>query len=542
MNYSKWYGSVPSFILILCTLTLMIACEQQVRREKINFPKTDLTAVPLLPKPVKATRDSRAFGLDVFSAVYYPQAIPGFEKAGEFLASNLRDRTGLKLPVNPSRTDTVYQGIHLKQTAGLEGEAYRLRIGPDSLLLMAGTPEGAFRGVQTLRQLLPENANDTLAEYPIWIIPGGAIEDAPRYAYRGAMLDVARHFFPVQAVKKYLDQLAYYKMNFLHLHLTDDQGWRIEIKSWPELTAIGGQTEVGGGPGGFYSQEEYRKLVEYAADRFITIVPEVDMPGHTNAASVAYPILNGNGKTPELYTGTRVGFSTFDTRKDTVYGFIDDVVREIASMSPGPYFHIGGDESHVTKPSDYKYFIERVVPIVRKYGKTPIGWDEVATANLDGDVVAQFWADEENAEKAVGQGMKILMSPAKKAYLDMQYDSLSRFGLDWAAYIPVDSAYNWSLKSYSDKIPEDQILGIDAPLWSETLCNSAELEYLAFPRLPGYAELGWSAPDEPSWEEYRERLAGQISYFQRMGIKFYPSKRVPWQVSESLLPWQEDEK
>ncbi|MDX1333500.1 MAG: beta-N-acetylhexosaminidase, partial [Robiginitalea sp.] len=386
------YGRIPVFALILCCLPLAMSCEQQVSRSSIDFPKTDLSAAPLIPKPVAVVPDSTAYGLDRFSAIYYPEAEPGFGKAGDFLASKLRQRTGLHLPVNPTAGDTVYQGIHLIQKATLEGEAYQLSIRPDSLLLLAGTPEGAFRGVQTLRQLLPETANDTLADHAVWVLPGGTIEDAPRYGYRGAMLDVARHFFPVEAVKRYLDQLAYYKMNFLHLHLTDDQGWRIEIKSWPKLTAIGGQTEVGGGPGGFYSQEEYRDLVAYAADRFITIVPEVDMPGHTNAASVAYPVLNGNGKTPEPYTGTRVGFSTLDTRKDTVYSFIDDVVREIASLSPGPYFHIGGDESHVTKPADYVYFIERVVPIVRKYSKIPIGWDEVATANLDSDVVAQFWS------------------------------------------------------------------------------------------------------------------------------------------------------
>ncbi len=528
--------------LFLCCLTLLTSCDRQVRRGALTFPPTDMGAASLLPKPARVLPDATAFGLDHFSAVYTPEENSGFQKTGEFLAGTLRERTGLGLPVNPVPGDTVYLGIYLEEAADLEGEAYRLRIGTDSVVLMAGTPEGAFRGVQTLRQLLPESPDTTLAEHPVWILPGGAIEDAPRYAYRGAMLDVSRHFFPVEAVKKYLDLLAYYKMNYLHLHLTDDQGWRIEIKSWPELTATGGQTQVGGGPGGFYTQEEFRELVDYAAERYITIVPEVDMPGHTNAASVAYPVLNGNGKTPKPYTGTRVGFSTLDTRKDTVYSFIEDVVREIASLTPGPYFHIGGDESLVTRPEDYTYFIERVVPIVRKYGKIPIGWDEVATANLDGEVVAQFWADEENAEKAVAQGMKVLMSPARKAYLDMQYDSISRFGLHWAAYIPVDSAYTWSLASYSEKIPQDRILGIEAPLWSETISNSQELEYLAFPRLPGYAELGWSAPAQPSWEEYRVRLAGQLGYFRRMDVQFYPSDRVAWGAPDTLLPWQDEKK
>ena len=526
-------------LLIVCCLGLLASCEQKVKRAEISFPATDLASEPMIPYPREVFPDSLAFGLDRFTAVYHPPQSSGFEGVGSSLARVLRERTGLKLPVNPKPGDTVYQGIFLQETRGLQGEAYRLKIRPDSIILQAGTPEGAFRGTQTLRQLIPEAADESLAEHPVWVVPGGIVEDAPKYSYRGAMLDVARHFFEVEDVKKYLEVLAYYKMNFLHLHLTDDQGWRLEIKSWPKLTEVGGQTEVGGGPGGFYTQEEYRDLVEYASKLYITIVPEVDMPGHTNAASVAYPILNGNGKTPELYTGTRVGFSTLDTRKDTVYSFIDDVVREIASLTPGPYFHIGGDESLVTKPADYTYFIERVVPIVRKYGKTPIGWDEVATADLDSDVVAQFWAEEENAEKAVEQGMKVLMSPAKKAYLDMQYDSISRFGLHWAAYIPVDSAYTWTLSGYSEAVPEDHILGIEAPLWSETISTIGELEYLALPRLPGYAELGWSAPTNPSWEEYRGRLARQLDYFRRMDIQFYPSQRVPWGVPEARLPWQD---
>jgi hexosaminidase len=165
-------------------------------------------------------------------------------------------------------------------------------------------------------------------------------------------------FFEADYIKEYISLLAYYKINVLHLHLTDDQGWRIEIKSWPKLTEVGGSTEVGGGPGGFYTQKQYKEIVAHAKSHHITIVPEVDMPGHTNAAIVSYPFLNGTDQTPELYTGKEVGFSTFDTRKDTVYAFIDDVVREITMLSPGPYFHVGGDESHVTKKEDYIYFTQ----------------------------------------------------------------------------------------------------------------------------------------------------------------------------------------
>lgn len=518
-------------------LALLIGCSETPKLPALVLPETDLESGALIPKPLEISNTPGAFPLDKNSAIFTQSGMDSLPEVAAFLSDEIGKITNLKLPLNPKSTQGLFRGIYLQKAPDMSQEAYELHIRSDSILLKATTTEGVFRGVQTLRQLIPETAEDTLAEYPVWVIPSGVIKDEPAFPYRGSMLDVARHFFSVKDVKKYLDVLAYYKMNHLHLHLTDDQGWRIEITSWPKLTEIGGQTEVGGKAGGYYTQEDFKDLVAYASERFITLVPEVDMPGHTNAASVSYPILNGNGRTPEPYTGMRVGFSTFDTRKDTVYRFVDDVVREISAMSPGPYFHIGGDESHATKPSDYDYFISRVVPIVRKYGKIPIGWDEVATVSLDADVVAQFWQEEENAEKAVEQGMKVLMSPAKRAYLDMSYDSISKFGLHWAAYIPVDSAYTWSLETYSDKIPREAILGVEAPLWSETISTISELEYLAFPRLLGIAELGWTKSPEKSWEEYKTRLIQQTPYFRRLDIQFYPSERVPWKESDSLLPW-----
>jgi hexosaminidase len=314
------------------------------------------------------------------------------------------------------------------------------------------------------------------------------------------------------------------------LHLSDDQGWRIEIKSWPKLTEIGGSTEVGGESGGFYTQEDYKEIIRYAAERYMTIIPEIDMPGHTNAASVSYPFLNGNGKTPKLYEGMNVGFSTFDTHKDTVYAFIDDVVREISAITPGPYFHVGGDESHVTKKSDYIYFINKVEKIVQKHGKRMIGWDEVAIADVDATSISQWWASEENAKKAVDKGMKIIVSPAKKAYLDMEYDTLSKFGLHWAAYIPVDTAYIWTPEEYG--IPLENILGVEAPLWSETISNIDELEYLAFPRIIGYSELSWSIKENRNWEDYKVRLADQAPFLDRMDVKYYPSALIDWKKSD----------
>ncbi len=537
MKNLRWSSLCIRFLLASGLFMAFWACGED-RMPPIEFPETDMAAAPLIPIPDKVVPTRDAYGLDRHTGIYAPASNAELVEVASFLADQLEARTGLRIPVNDENGSGIHRAIYLNATETQGDEEYELYISRDSVLINAGSADGAFLAVQTLRQLLPETPNDTLAEYPIWPIPTGKIEDAPAFAFRGAMLDVARHFFSVEDVKKFLDVMAYYKLNVLHLHLTDDQGWRIEIKSWPKLTEVGGSTEVGGGPGGFYSQEDYKEIVAYAASLHITIIPEVDMPGHTNAASVAYPILNGNGKTPKLYTGTRVGFSTWDTRKDTVYQFIDDVVREISEMTPGPYFHIGGDESHVTAKDDYKYFVERVEPIVRKYGKRMIGWDEVATPSLDSSSIAPFWADQENAQKAVAQGMKVILSPAKKAYLDMQYDTLSKYGLHWAAYIPVDTAYIWEPATYTEGLEKSDILGIEAPLWSETISDITELEYLAFPRLLGYSELGWSKPERRSWEDYKDRLGRQTPYFKRMDIRYYPSARVPWMDPEFPEPPQ----
>lgn len=521
-------------ITICFGLVAFFSCETEKKKRVLNLPTTDVATADLIPMPKKVVPTEKAFALDEFTAIYTSTNAEGFSEVGELLSKNIKEQTDLDIPVNINEIPGRQGVIYINQSDSLElnaPEAYQLYISADSVILNSNTAEGAFRGIQTLRQVIPETSLDMIAEYKVWPIPTGKIIDNPVFEYRGSMLDVARHFFSVEDVKKYIDLLAYYKYNVLHLHLTDDQGWRIEIKSWPKLTEIGGSTEVGGESGGFFTQEEYKDIVAYAAERYITIVPEFDMPGHTNAASVSYPFLNGNGKKVELYEGTHVGFSTFDTRKDTVYAFIDDVVREISEITPGPYFHIGGDESHVTKKNDYKYFVEKVEKIVQKYGKTMIGWDEIVTADVSSESVAQFWASKENADLAVKKNMKVIMSPAKKAYLDMQYDSLSKFGLHWAAFIPTDSAYIWTPENY-EGIPVENILGIEAPLWSETVSSIDEAEYLAFPRAIGYAELSWSTPENRNWDSYKVRLANQAPFLDRMDVKYYPSPLIDWKKSK----------
>ncbi|MGB5691244.1 MAG: family 20 glycosylhydrolase [Flavobacteriaceae bacterium] len=526
--------SKSTLVILLLLISLNYGCTKN-KRPAVTFPDTNLSESSLIPMPASLSSSFEAFGLDQYTAIKATGNDPGFEKTAIFLAEKIRGKTGLVLEINPDDQENIDRLIYIQQTDMPEAkgeEAYELEIKKDSIMVNAAHPTGAFRAVQTLRQIIPEISNDTLADRSIWVLPTGMISDEPFFELRGSMLDVARHFFTVEEVKKYIDLLAYYKINVLHLHLSDDQGWRIEIKSWPQLTAIGGSTEVGGTGGGFFTQEDYVEIVEYATEHFMTIIPEIDMPGHTNAASVSYPFLDGTGKPLKLYEGTRVGFSTFDTRKDRVYAFIDDVVGEIAALSPGPYFHIGGDESHATRPADYVHFVNKVEKIVQKHGKRMIGWDEVATADVDSSSIAQFWSSQKNASLAVKKGMKIIISPAKKAYLDMKYDTVSKHGLDWAAYIPVDTAYNWSPERYAQGIPRESILGVEAPLWSETISNSAELEYLAFPRVIGYSELSWTLPEKRNWEAYRRRLAEQAPFLDRMNVNFYRSDLIDWKESK----------
>ncbi len=510
-------------LLILLAVSAIVSCTS-----KQGSPTEVLEN--LIPKPVSVNSTGEVFVLASTSNIYIAAENSEALKVGQYLADKLKPATGFALAVT-NNTDTAAPGnIHLSllsdSTLGEEG--YTLQITKEKINLSAHMPAGLFRGIQTIRQLLPAAIEQQTVQQSKWEIATASITDYPTYAFRGSMLDVARHFFGVADVKKYIDLLAYYKMNVMHLHLSDDQGWRIEIKSWPNLTAHGGNTQVGGGNGGFYTQEQYKDIVQYAMDRYITIIPEIDMPGHTNAALASYAELNCNDTATQLYSGIEVGFSTLCTQKEITYKFVDDVIGELAAITPGPYLHIGGDESHATKIEDYIPFVSRVQEIVKAHGKQVIGWDEIALSTMQPNSIAQYWADAPNSKLAVSKGAKIIMSPASKTYMDMQYDSTTRLGLHWAAYIELDSAYSWNPATLVDSITKENIVGIEAPLWTETITNMKDIEYMVFPRLLGYAEIGWSAQEGRNWEEYKLRLAKQADRLKAMQIDYYPSALVPW--------------
>ncbi len=516
-------------------------------------PQIDLSKAPLIPKPIFIKPTNSSFAFLESTKIYISQDNESLLKVANYFVDKLARSTGFEYRVEAIE-EIPENGVLIGflEDSSLGNEGYSLVISDQLLQIEGNSAEGVFRGIQTILQLLPDEiAYETLQDGP-WVIGTGTIVDYPEYEWRSSMLDVSRHFFGVEDVKRYIDFLAFYKMNILHLHLTDDQGWRIEIKSWPNLTDFGSRTEVGGGEGGYFTQEQYKEIVRYAADRYITIIPEIDMPGHTYAALASYPELNCDTKAPlmatgddpsrelpseyeGLYTGIEVGFSTFCTEKEITYKLIDDVIRELAEMTPGPFIHIGGDESHSTKKEDYIPFIERAQFIVERHGKRMIGWDETAQSTLKENSMVQLWHSAEFAKKAIDQGNKLIMSPAHKAYLDMQYDSTSRIGLHWAAYIEVDEAYSWDPATVIEGIQRDDIVGIEAPLWTETVEDMDDIEYLAFPRLPGYAEIGWSKAEDRDWNEYKIRLGQHGNRMRAMGIDYYQSDKVPWFTESANL-------
>jgi hexosaminidase len=523
--------------LLLCVLAL-VSCQGLVPTEQpVNnqAPMKDLEPMPtmdnLIPIPVSVTATGGVFALKAGAHIYVEPASAELTAIGQYLADRLNPATGYGMQVSAANGTPTAGSIYLTTIGGdpsLGEEGYELTITPDSVMLVAYRPAGLFHGVQTIRQLLPFEIESPALQPGPWPMATGTIRDYPRFAWRGAMLDVARHFFGVEELKHIVDLLAYYKMNRFHLHLSDDQGWRIAISAWPNLAAHGGSTEVGGGPGGYYTQAEYADIVAYARSRYIVVVPEIDMPGHTNAALASYAELDCDGVAPPLYTGIEVGFSSLCTDREITFRFVDDVIREIAALTPGPYFHIGGDEASATEPGDYVRFVERVQDIVQAHGKRMVGWEEIAQADLSPTSIAQHW-NSDLAQKAVQQGAKVVMSPASRAYLDMKYDESTPLGLTWAGYIDVQTAYTWDPAAQVAGVSESDVLGVEAPLWSETLETLADVEFMAFPRLPGYAEIGWSRADGRSWDKYRLRLGAHGPRLVTMGVNFYRSSEVPWQ-------------
>ena len=500
--------------------------------------------ISIIPLPQTVQLDgSQRFALDSMTTVYVDAtadssvtAVASYVRAmlSPYIKTGLSKLTaGAAAPANSIRLAI--------DSSSKDAEGYEIVVSPNSAVITAGTSAGIFYGVQTLRQMLPVSVEHPAAVGRRLWLPLGRVQDAPRFAWRGMMLDVSRHFLPPAAVKRFVDLASLYKINRLHLHLSDDQGWRIEIKTRPSLTAVGGSTQVGGGPGGFYTQDEYRDIVAYAASRYITIVPEIDMPGHTNAALASIPELNCDGVAPPLYTGIRVGFSTVCADSARIYPILTDIVREISALTPGPYFHIGGDEVEKLTHDQYLRFIERMQGIVTAQGKRMIGWGEIAPARLSPTTIVQHWKRDSSFVHAL-RGGKVIASPASRVYLDMKYDSTTILGLAWAGLNGLRTSYDWDPGTFIAGVSDTSVIGVEAPLWSETVIRAEDYESMAFPRVIALAEVGWTAQALKSWSGFRKRIAIHERRLDALGVHTSvaaaitqsPGQQVFWERLQSL--------
>lgn len=500
-------------------------------------------ALPLVPYPrTVRPKNGAPFRLTPDAAVTGPA------DAVADLIEAIAARTGIRLT---ARADAR---INLDVDGHGAPESYRLRVDERAVRITGADAAGLAHGIRTLVQLLAAgNAG--------WTLPAIQIEDAPRFTHRGLMLDVARHFFPVEVVTRLIDHAAALKLNVLHLHLSDDQGWRLALSSRPELVERAAGTSVGGDPGGHYTAADYRAIIAHATRRHMTVIPEFDGPGHTHAVGLAYPELAAaptitpgvldavrefGGGTPAAgtpYTGIAVGFSSLRIGTPEVAAFLADVFGELATMTPGPYLHIGGDEAHGTADADYAAYIAEVTRLVTDLGKVPVAWHEAGAAAAPG-TIGQYWGfvhdvtgTAEAAETTarlrgfVRGGERVILSPADAVYLDMKPRADSPLGLTWAnGPTSVERSYRWEPSRAVPGVRESDILGVEAALWTETIRTREDVDAMVFPRLASAAEIGWSPAEAPerTWDGFRTRLAGLGPGWTAAGIGFDRSPEIPW--------------
>lgn len=490
------------------------------RSDAIVVDVADNALHRLLPLPLIIEPHGGSLTLTPQSRIVIGTGIGGFDHTVNHLIGDVQKATGLHL----ARAAVATPGdITLRLDGDLAEhgeEGYELLIGTDGATLRAGHPHGLWNGTRTLVQLFAHLPGDAT-------LPAIRIVDCPRYAWRGAMLDVARHFFGVDQVLRFIELIARFKINRLHLHLTDDQGWRIAIDGWPTLTNIGGSTATGHGSGGWFSRADYTEIVAHAARHFVTVVPEVDMPGHTNAALASVPALNLTGTSPALYTDmprdlASVGFSSMHLAASATRHFITDVIAQLAADTPGKYLHIGGDEANATDAAEYREFIELLQREIHSHGKQLVGWEEVANAALLPGAIVQHWLHGDVVRRAPGTA-RFVMSPSAHTYLDMKHSPGCQVGRRWAGFIDMDAAYRWDPATLIEGIDDDRIEGVEAPLWTERVATFDDLQYLCFPRLACLGEVGWTAQHLRSWDAFRPRLAVHAHRLEQIGVPIYRS-------------------
>lgn len=397
------------------------------------------------------------------------------------------------------------------QDTALVAEGSTLTITADSLALTAADPAGAYWAVTVLAQLV-DASSGTIAV--------GVVEDSPAYPHRGVMLDIARHFYGPEHLRQLVDLVSELRFNSLHLHLTDDQGWRIEIPSRPLLTELGATTDCSEGPGGFLTLAEYGELQDYAAARHVEIVPEIDLPGHTHALLVAYPEASQDGAAREPYTGTKVGFSTVDLESAASWELVTDIVTTVAAHTRGSRVHLGGDECLTLDEAEYSDYITRLGALAASTGKHLTMWQEGLHGDLPAGSWLQYWTSKVDTEKLASRAAEldllVVSSPAPKAYLDMFHDADQVIGQDWAGLIDLRTAYDWDPVAELPGVPAERVVGVETALWTETVRNWGDVTYQLLPRLAAEASVAWGSPRD--FDAFEKDVVVHVARWEAAGL------------------------
>ena len=523
---------------------LLLAAALSFSMLSAHAADANYNVVPL-PKSVVMVK-GQPFNLTSATTIVYEGTNPEMKRNARFLSEYIQQSTGIKTTLLDKR-DKKAAAIVLVINPKVQGdEAYRLTVNNKQVTIAASTPAGVFYGIQTLRKSLPVQtygADITL--------PAVDIADAPRFGYRGMMLDCGRHFFPVSFVKKFIDILAMHNMNVFHWHLTEDQGWRLEIKSHPELTAkssmrsgtvIGHNATVDDSipHGGFYTQQEARDIVEYARQRHITVIPEIDMPGHTLAALAAYPELGCTGGPYEVGHRWGVYKDVLCLGKESTYKFVQDVIDEVVDIFPAKYFHIGGDESPTVmwekcpnclqkakdENTDIKhlqqYFTNRIEKYLNSKGKSIIGWDEILEGKINQSATIMSWRGVEPGLKAAKQGHDVIMTPSSHVYFDHYQAKETKHEPDAiGGCSPVEKVYSYEpLPETLDAEAKNRIKGVQANLWTEYIPFTTQAEYMVLPRMAALAEVQWTPAGQKNFDNFSKRALRLSDLYDRYGYVY----------------------
>lgn len=518
------------------------------------------SGITIVPRPVSVTAREGRFVLNSETRFYFPAESPDWEMAAQYLMGMLQTSTGFRFAAHPLKRKLTLpreNAVHFVfDEAITQPEAYKLEINPDHIVVRAGTAAGAFYAVQSLRQLFPPEVN-SLEMRPhgiLWAAPCCIIEDYPRFQYRGMHLDVGRHFFKVDFIKRYIDLLAAHKLNTFHWHLTDDQGWRIEIPKYPKLQTIAAcrnETLVGHYSDeprkldgkkycGYYTQEEVKEVLEHARRRFVTVVPEIELPGHAQAALSAYPELGCTGGPYEAATGWGVFYEVFCAGNEKTFEFLDNVLAEVCALFPGQYVHVGGDECPKERWKScpkcqqrirenglkdehelQSYVIKRAEQMLAKHGKKLIGWDEILEGGLAPSATVMSWRGTEGGIAAAKARHDVVMTPTDYCYFDYYQSEPTTEPLAIGGFLTIESVYNYEPVP-TELTPDEarHILGTQANLWTEYIPTSEQAEYMAWPRACALAEVAWTSRDLKDWKDFSRRMRKHFARLDALKVNY----------------------